>query len=182
MISLYEKKLFLTIARETIEQFFTKKTLTERTLPPILLEKGSSFVTLIKNNKLQGCYGTIFPFQSLVKDIQTNAFQAAFLDPRFPPVSEQDLSTISIELSILSSPSAIQVTTEKELLEILHPHVDGVVLQWKEHKSTFLPVVWSSFSKKEDFVTALKIKAGLPKDFWEKDMEIFTYTACSWKE
>lgn len=182
MVSLYDKKISLSIARKTIEQFFTQKKITEKNLPLILQEKGSCFVTLTKDNKLQGCCGTVFPFQSLAKDIQTNALQAAFFDPRFPPLSQENLSLISIELSILSLPYARQITTEKDLLEMLNPHVDGVVLQWKEYKSTFLPTVWSTFPKKEDFLTALKIKAGLPKNFWENDMEIFTYTVSSWKD
>ena len=104
MASLYEKKLSLSIARETIEQFFTKKEPIEKILPLTLQEKGSCFVTLIKDNQSRGCCGSVFPFQSLVKDIQTNALQAAFLDPRFPALSQEDLPTISIELLVNSGP------------------------------------------------------------------------------
>ncbi len=65
---------------------------------------------------------------------------------------------------------------------MLRPNIDGVVLQWQEYKSTFLPSVWSTFPEKEDFLAALKKKAGLEQDFWTKNIRISTYTVSNWEE
>lgn len=176
------KNILLPLARETIELFFAKKSRTSKIESPFARGKGACFITLQKNNSLRGCCGTIFPYQSLIKDIQTNALQAAFHDPRFPILKEDELSKTHIELSILSKPQSIQTNTEKNILTTLRPHIDGVVLEWQEHKSTFLPLVWDAFPEKELFFAALKKKAGLSEDFWAKDMKIFTYTTSTWKE
>ena len=156
--------------------------MTTKAFPLWAQEKGSCFVSLVKNGRLRGCCGTIFPVESLVDDVQNNALEAAFHDPRFPSLLQEELSTISIEISILSPLLPIKTDTEKEVLDILRPHIDGAVLLWKEHKSTFLPFVWSIFPEKKDFLTELKKKAGLAEDFWTKNLKIFTYTVSTWKE
>lgn len=173
-----KNNLLLSLARETLEQAFlkhSKKNLFSK-------EIGSCFISLKKNTRLRGCSGTVFPFQSLVDDVQFNTLQAAFHDPRFDPLLYEELPSVLIELSILTPPIVLETTTEKKILEQLRPHLDGVVLQWKDHKSTFLPSVWEIFPEKKDFFSALKKKAGLEESFWAKDLEIFIYTVSTYKE
>jgi len=60
--------------------------------------------------------------------------------------------------------------------------VDGVILEYGRHRATLLPQVWAQVSDPRDFFAALKVKAGLPEDFWTEGMLISRYGAVTWKE
>ncbi len=62
------------------------------------------------------------------------------------------------------------------------PGLDGVVFEYGQHSSTFLPQVWESFTDPADFLGQLKRKAGLPPDFWDGDMKLMRYTVEKWRE
>jgi AMMECR1 domain-containing protein len=67
------------------------------------------------------------------------------------------------------------VGSEAELLEILQPGVDGIVLEEGYYRSTFLPAVWESLPDPRQFLAQLKRKAGLPIDHWSERIRIFRY-------
>jgi len=142
----------------------------------------ATFVTLKQAGGLRGCVGSLQALRALRDDVRANAVAAAFRDPRFAPLEASELATTSLEVSLLSCEERIEVASERELLAQLRPGVDGVILEYGGHRATLLPQVWEHMSDPRAFVTALKLKAGLPEDFWSKDILLRRYAAVTWKE
>ena len=149
---------------------------------PWLTEPGASFVTLMQDGELRGCIGTVQAHQPLLADIQHNAVRAALEDPRFPPLTRDDLTTVEIEVSLLTAPKIFNFTDENDALAQLCPGTDGVVFEYGHYRSTFLPQVWETLAQPQQFLTALKLKAGLPGNFWAEDVKLSRYTATKWRE
>ncbi len=144
-------------------------------LPEFLRQPGASFVTLLKNGALRGCIGTIEAYQPLYLDLQKNACAAALRDPRFPPVSADELASLEIHLSLLSKPEPMHFDSEQDLLAQLQPGRDGLVLKDGPYHGTFLPSVWESLPDPATFWTELKRKAGLPPDHWSDTLKVERY-------
>ena len=147
-----------------------------------LQEPGASFVTLTRQGELRGCIGTLEAHRPLGEDVQANAVGAAFHDPRFAPLSRREFDEVRVEVSLLSPPEALAVEDEAAALAALRPHVDGVVLEYGHHRSTFLPQVWEQLPDPDQFLAYLKRKAGLPMDFWAEQVRLSRYTVSKWKE
>jgi uncharacterized protein len=143
---------------------------------PWLNRPSASFVTLRVGEDLRGCCGTIEPSRPLSQDVWNNAWASAFADPRFPPLSSDEWPETNVQISVLSEPERLDVRSEAELLELLRPGRDGVILQFGQRRSTFLPAVWEQLPEPARFVRHLKMKAGWPVDFWPPDMEAWRYT------
>ena len=142
---------------------------------PWLQEPGASFVTLHEQGALRGCIGSLEPHRSLLEDVQHNAVQAAFYDPRFPPLRSDELTQVDIEVSVLSRAEPLHVASESEALEQLVPGQDGVILEYGAHKATFLPQVWEQLPDAASFLAQLKHKAGLPAGFWHPEVRLSRY-------
>ena len=69
----------------------------------------------------------------------------------------------------------LDVATEDELLAALRPGVDGLILEDGGRRALFLPQVWEQLSDPVDFVTHLKLKAGLPRDHWSPGMRCWRF-------
>ncbi|WP_129776341.1 AmmeMemoRadiSam system protein A [Peristeroidobacter soli] len=141
-----------------------------------LTQPGSSFVTLRVGEDLRGCCGTIEATHPLHVDVWNNAYASAFADPRFPAITPAEWRDTGIEISVLSEPERCNARSEAELLEVLRPGIDGVILQSGARRSTFLPAVWEQLPEPRDFLRHLKLKAGWPADFWLSDMQVWLYT------
>ena len=100
----------------------------EGRLSPALTSTRASFVTLTQGGKLRGCIGSPAPRRPLIEDAMTNAVQAGFSDPRFPPLSEAELDGLSLNVSILSHPRPVPARSEAELAAALEPDRDGLIL------------------------------------------------------
>lgn len=149
----------------------------EPSIPALLRAPGASFVTLEARGELRGCMGTLYARQSLGADIITNAKTAALADPRFPPVSLEELAQLELEVSLLTAPEPLAVTEEAALLAALRPGEDGLILEFGVHRATFLPSVWRQLPQPGAFVAQLKRKAGLPADFWSDGLNWWRYRA-----
>jgi hypothetical protein len=143
---------------------------------------GASFVTLEEQGQLRGCIGHLEAVQPLVIDVTENAYNAAFRDPRFNPVREEELERIAIEISLLSPAHPLRFASEDELVEQLRPGVDGLILEDGAHRGTFLPSVWSALPERRAFLAQLKRKAGLPPDHWSASLRVSRYTTESFGE
>jgi hypothetical protein len=139
----------------------------------------ASFVTLMLHEDLRGCIGTITAFQPLVSDVAQHAYAAAFEDPRFSPLQLTEFMELSIHISVLTTPQPIHFTSEEDLIKQLQPGIDGLILQEKWHRSTFLPSVWESLPNPHDFLQRLKQKAGLSPHYWSDTLTIQRYTTIS---
>lgn len=146
-----------------------------KNFPKCLQEQRASFVSIYQDNILRGCVGRLKVNHPLIQDVVENAFNAAFNDDRFDPIEEHELKGLKIRISILSEPELIKTTSESKILESLQPTM-GLILQHQEAMATFLPIVWESIDNPVDFLGELKRKAGLPRDFWSKDIKIYHYS------
>ena len=143
--------------------------------PPPLRKPGASFVTLKKRGELRGCIGSLEAYQPLVEDIAHNAYAAAFNDPRFPRVNESELTELEIHLSVLTPAEPMEFTSQADLLQQIQPGIDGLVLEDGRHRGTFLPAVWEQLPNAEQFLQHLKLKAGLPADYWSDSIKVSRY-------
>lgn len=144
---------------------------------PALRAQGASFVTLERGGALRGCIGTIDPIAPLVVDVASNAYSAAFRDPRFPPLDRQELGDLEIHLSLLSARELLVFASEKDLIGKLRPGVDGLLLEDAGRRGTFLPAVWEKIPEPREFLRQLKRKAGLAPDHWSASLRVWRYTA-----
>ncbi|MEI7995157.1 MAG: AmmeMemoRadiSam system protein A [Methylococcaceae bacterium] len=143
--------------------------------PAELTEYRATFVTLHKNHQLRGCIGMLEATRPLAEDIAENAFSAAFRDPRFPPLADDELGELEIHLSILTPAEPVLFTSENDLINRLQPGIDGLILEEGHRRGTFLPSVWEQLPESEQFLRHLKQKAGLPPDHWSENIRIFRY-------
>ncbi len=140
-----------------------------------LQEAGAVFVTLEIRGELRGCVGSLSPRRPLVEDVVRNAFGAAFRDSRFPPLSREELPRLALHISRLTPLVPLLVGSREELLEVLRPGVDGLVLEDPPFRATFLPQVWETLSDPGVFVEHLCRKAGLSPDHWSETLVVSCY-------
>lgn len=143
---------------------------------PALTRPGASFVTLHAQAELRGCIGSLEAYRPLIEDVSDHAFAAAFRDPRFAPLRENELDGISLDISVLGTPERLHFSSEQDLLHQLRPGQDGLILQDGDFRGTFLPAVWESLSEPEQFLQHLKLKAGLPAGHWSDTLQVWRYS------
>jgi AmmeMemoRadiSam system protein A len=149
---------------------------------PWLRQEAACFITLMHDDKLRGCIGTLRAHRALADDVKANAVAAAFRDPRFAPLGAGELAAVAVEISVLSALQSLAFADEPDALGQLRPGVDGVVFEYGYHTSTFLPQVWENFKEPAEFLAHLKYKAGLPPDFWDREVRLSRYTVHKWRE
>jgi AmmeMemoRadiSam system protein A len=151
---------------------------------PVLAEQGASFVTLTtgSNESLRGCIGSLEAHGPLYQDIISNAQAAALRDPRFQPLSINELQNITIEVSILSKRQTISYTDTKDLKQHITPFEDGVILNLNGKKATYLPQVWKQLPRFEDFFNSLCLKANLDQNCLIQHPQISVYRVKTYKE
>ncbi len=174
-----ERSLLLDLAQETIRYGACHGRLLKvdfAKLPAKLKVLRASFVTLERHQSLRGCIGSLTPYRMLAEDVISNAFAAAFADPRFLPVTLEETEDLSLHLSILSPLEEIPCRSEEELLAQLRPGIDGLVLEERQRRGTFLPAVWAHLPEKKDFLTQLKLKAGFSPNYWSPRIKAYRYT------
>jgi len=138
----------------------------------ILNSKCGAFVSLHKHGHLRGCighFGEDYPLHEIVAEM---ARAAAFEDPRFMPVTRDELDDLDIEISVLTPMRRIQSLDEFEL------HRHGIYIKKGYRSGTFLPQVADEVNwTKEEFVGhCSQDKAGLGWDGW-RDAELYVYEA-----
>ena len=140
-----------------------------------LAEPGATFVTLRHGGRLRGCIGTLEACRPLEHDVRLHALAAAFQDTRFEALREEEFAALEIEVSLIGPSEALSAASEAEALQALQPGVDGVILEYRGRRATFLPQVWDALASPADFLGALKRKAGLPEDFWAESLQLRRY-------
>lgn len=174
-------RLLLRLARESVTEALGLGS-AGRYEEPWLREPGASFVTLRQQGDLRGCVGSVRAYRPLFDDVWSNARASAFRDTRFRPVEAWEMAEISVEISLLSAPEPLACFCEADALQILRPGVDGVILEYEEYRSTFLPQVWEQLPDPRDFLDHLRIKAGLRRDFWAPEVRLQRYGVLKWVE
>ncbi|MCB0355986.1 MAG: AmmeMemoRadiSam system protein A [Bdellovibrionales bacterium] len=177
-----QQQILLQVASDAIAHYFDNSISPHTHNIPYddeLHEPGACFVTLKINGELRGCIGSLEAYRPLIEDVVGNAIAAAFSDPRFAPLEAYEWPAVEISISVLSPREFMTVKSEQDLLKQLRPGVDGLVISHDWRKATFLPVVWEEISEPQDFVQALKHKAGFALEEWPEDMIVERYTSQS---
>ena len=176
----------LKVARDTIQRAFGEQKNDdpgEEVLSPVLSERRGTFVTLTLQGSLRGCIGRIIPQETLFEGVKGNAIRAAFRDPRFRPLSRDELDQVRIEVSILTEPAPLSYSDARDLTNKLRPGTDGVILKKGYKEATFLPQVLEQLPKPDDFLTHLCLKAGLEGDAWKRDkLDVSVYRVQAFEE
>jgi hypothetical protein len=175
-------KILLTLARNAIASQLGISHSEDIDAVDWLQQNGASFVTLTKNNELRGCIGSLQSYQTLADDVRSNAIAAAFHDTRFAPLSRDEYNQIKVEVSVLSPMQTVDFVSQADLLAKLRPNIDGVVMEYAGHRGTFLPQVWEQIPDKQSFLNQLKLKAGLPIDFWDNGIKVERYQVSKYHE
>ena len=168
-----EKRMLKKIAYESIKDSLEGKGISRLShLTDNLLAKCGAFVSLHKQNRLRGCighFGEDVPLHEIVAEM---ARAAAFEDPRFVPVSHEELDDIDIEISVLTPMRRIQSLDEFEM------HRHGIYIRKGYRSGTFLPQVADEVNwTKEEFVShCAQDKAGIGWEGW-RDAELYVYEA-----
>ena len=143
---------------------------------PALGAPGATFVTLRRAGQLRGCIGRLEAGEhSLDEDVRRNARRAAFEDPRFPSLAPGEWPGLEVEVSLVGALEPVAAATESDACRVLRPHEDGVVLDWRGRRATFLPQVWAQMADAREFLSALRHKAGLPSGFWHEELTLSRY-------
>jgi len=181
-----EKTFLLKLARNTIEFYFANHAKMEIDESEVISEnlkrKRAAFVTLTQNGSLRGCIGSINPEMPLYEEIIDKAYAAAFRDLRFPALAKDELPKTKIDISILAVPEPLYYRDYQDLLAKIDSGKDGIVLKKNSFSATFLPSVWREINDKEEFLSSLCHKAGLPLDAWKQNAEILIYRTIEFSE
>ncbi|MBC7326763.1 AmmeMemoRadiSam system protein A [bacterium] len=169
-----EKEQLLWIARKSIETYLSTGRIPDFSVEsPALKEKRGAFVTLKKNGMLRGCIGLIYPLKPLYQAVAEMAIAAAVDDPRFPPLSLDELPYVEIEISVLSPLERVKDIEEIEVGK------HGLYIRKGPFSGLLLPQVATEYNwDRETFLQHTCLKAGLPTYAWqEDDTEIYKFTA-----
>ncbi len=140
------------------------------------------FVTLTQNGELRGCIGSLQPTRPLVEAVAGAAFSAALRDRRFGAVEAGELDRIKIEISILSEMQPIEADSRQALLAQLQTGVDGLLLEDRGNRATFLPKVWDKMTDADEFLDHLLLKAGLGPRHWSPSIRFHRYHTLTFAE
>ncbi len=168
-----EREELLRIARLSIETYVREGRVPEiEVSSERLKEPGAAFVTINKDGQLRGCIGTTVAVQPLYLQVQDSAIAAATRDPRFVPLSVEELDDIELEISVLTPPKRITSTDEIQVGR------HGLIISQGMHSGLLLPQVATDWGwDKYTFLAQTCRKAGLPEDCWQKGAEIYTFEA-----
>jgi len=171
-LSLLEKKKLLDLARETIFMYVKEGKIPEPEIKDRnLLVERATFVTIKKHGILRGCIGEIVPRLPLYKSVIKNAVFACSRDPRFRPVSKDELDDLEIEISILSPMKKVKNVKDIKIGR------DGLYIVKDGRSGLLLPQVPLEFGwDRDEFLRQVCMKAGLPPDAW-RDAELYSFTA-----
>lgn len=173
MLTQTQKKELLSMARKSIRDYLKAGEHQKiQTDDPIFSEHRGAFVTLHKNGMLRGCIGRIVSDEPLIKVICDMGIAAATADPRFPNVSESELDSIDLEISVLSP---IELITDINIIEV---GKHGLIIQKGFRSGLLLPQVATEYGwSKEEFLQHTCLKAGLNPEDWKKEAKIYIFSA-----
>jgi len=172
LLTAADEQTLLRLARRALEEAARHRPPSDPDPPPgALREKCGAFVTLQKRGTLRGCIGYAEPARPLYQTVRECAFAAASHDPRFEPVTAEELPQLRVEISVLSSleeikPQQIEVGRHGLMVSLgirrglLLPRV---AVDWKWDRIRFLEETCA--------------KAGLPRDAWQRGTQIQAFTA-----
>jgi AmmeMemoRadiSam system protein B/AmmeMemoRadiSam system protein A len=178
-LSRTEQKLLLELARSTLLSYLKKNQVPQQkenqfSAYPKLGENLGVFVTLREKGELRGCIGSIIGVEPLYRGVEANAIHAAVDDPRFPPLRQNELAGVEIEISVMTPLRLVQD------YRAIRMKTDGVVIRDGNAQAVFLPQVAEETGWTLDqFLGSLCLKAGLERDAYRRSpaMQFYIFQA-----
>lgn len=164
------------VCKKSILAGFDKTSPKFDNIPAVFGENGACFVTLEKHDNLRGCIGSIIAHRPLIDDLVKNAQNSAFSDPRFQPLKKEEFDELSIDVSLLSEPQKMEFEDETDLLNQIRQDIDGIIIKERGYQAVYLPSVWEQLPDKKLFLNSLKLKAGLPENYFSQTFEAYRFT------
>jgi uncharacterized protein (TIGR00296 family) len=186
-LSLSEGAYLVKLARKTVEVYLSgKMPAPPDDAPERLGRRQGVFVTIYTypEKELRGCIGIPLPEYPLIEATMRAAIASATEDPRFPPVSLEEMSNIIVEVSALTPPEKMEFTDPKELPNMIRIGDDGLIIEAGVYSGLLLPQVpveygWSP----EEYLMHLCIKAGLAPTYWlTGKMRLYRFSAQVFEE
>ena len=178
MLTKEEGEKAVKFAREVVDRYVKGEKIEDRDLGKKFGEKSGAFVTILTypDRGLRGCIGIPEPIYDLKTSIIESA-KSATRDPRFPPLTKEELPNIIIEVTILTPPRLIEVRSPKEYLEKIKIGRDGLIVEKGFYRGLLLPQVPVEWKwDVEEFLSQTCIKAGLPPDAWiDEDTKVYSF-------
>ena len=174
MLNKEQRKKLLEIVRESFGSYVTTGKRRDFSVDdPVLSERRGAFVTLTKNGQLRGCIGRLVADKPLFQVVAGMAIEAAVKDPRFPPITQSELSDIEIEISVLSPFEKIDDVNKIKVGK------HGIMIRRGFNSGLLLPQVATEYGwDRNTFLEHTCQKAGLPSDTWkDKLTEIYIFSA-----
>ncbi len=189
-LSLEEGKFLIQLARSAVKEHLEKGKAIQppKETPKKLFEQCGVFVTInsVRNceKELRGCIGYPYPTSQLVEAVIDSAINAATQDPRFYPLSLDELSKVVFEVSVLTPPEPVEVKNPKEYLSKIKVGEDGLIVEKGYYRGLLLPQVPVEWGWcEEEFLCQCCIKAGVPPDSWlTKGTKIYKFKAIIFEE
>lgn len=174
------------LARQAVNSYFTKQELKSLALEEKeFQEKKGVFVTILTtDNELRGCIGFPEPIYPLAEAVIKAAKHAAFSDPRFMPLKQEELDKVLFEVSILTKPELIEVDKPSEYFKKIEIGKHGLIVEAESFKGLLLPNValehkWNA----EQFLNHVCLKAGLLEETWREGFcKIYRFQTEMFKE
>lgn len=177
MISILQAKKLIKLARDSISSYLAHKEIkVDDHLKKEFSDILGVFVTLNKGDELRGCIGFPEGVYPLYEGVIKAAQSAAFGDPRFMPVEEDELKDITIEVSVLTKPNQIEVKDASDYIKEVKVGRDGLIVRSGYGSGLLLPQVATEYKwDSKTFLEHTCVKAGLPKDSWKNINEVKIY-------
>lgn len=138
-------------------------------------ENKAAFVTLYLDSSLRGCIGSLEARRPLWDELAHNAAAAAFDDPRFPPLRQDEFDDVQLHISVICDFTPLGFLSEDQLKQQITPGLDGVLIEYQDKRATFLPHVWHQLPDTDDFFMHLKQKAGITLTNSSDTMRAYRY-------
>lgn len=185
-----EGKLLVKLARKAVEERLKKGKVIDvpKDVPQKLMEHCGVFVTLNSlthgKKELRGCIGFPYATTPLTRAVIESAINSATQDPRFAPVSFEELDQILFEVSVLTPPQPIKVEKPQDYPSKIKVGQDGLIIEKGYYKGLLLPQVPVEWNwDEEEFLCQCCLKAGLPPDCWlAKGTKIYKFQAIIFEE
>jgi len=186
MLQTEDGKFLVKLAREAIKTYLNDEKIMEvpRDTPKLLRESMGVFVTIHSKGQLRGCIGYPEPVKPLVNALIEVSVSSATADPRFLPITLDELSEVQIEVSVLTKPDLIQVETPKDYLNYIKIGEDGLIVEKGVYRGLLLPQVAVEWCwDVEEFLANTCMKAGLSPDCWfDEKTKIYKFQALIFHE
>jgi len=185
-----EGEILVHLARETVKQCLTtrKRLAIPKDIPEKLKQPCGVFVTINSlhhsQKELRGCIGYPYPTEPLVQAVIDSAISAATQDPRFEPMTTEELENVVFEVSVLTPPEKIEANKPTEYPSKVKVGEDGLIVERGMYKGLLLPQVPVEWEwNEEEFLCQTCTKAGLPPDCWLMNgTKIYKFQAIIYEE